>query len=122
MAVAGLAVAGLTVAGLAVAGLTVAGLAVAGLTVAGLAVAGLAVAGGRGLGEGGGPGGGDLSGILGLEGVACGSGVVMGKPFDKRGGAEMALRVQSSVRSAFSGNRSTPETSLIDPGLLLPDL
>ena len=90
----GLAVGGLTrrVAGLAVGGLTrrVAGLAVGGLTrrVAGLAVgrltrrvAGLAVAGGRGLGEGGGPGGGDLSGILGLEGGGLRIGRRHGKAF-----------------------------------------
>ena len=71
--------------GLAVGGLTrrVAGLAVGGLTrrVAGLTVGGLAVAGGRGLGEGGGPGGGDLSGILGLEGGGLRIGRRHGKAF-----------------------------------------
>ena len=78
----GLAVGGLTrrVAGLAVGGLTrrVAGLAVGRLT---RRVAGLAVAGGRGLGEGGGPGGGDLSGILGLEGGGLRIGRRHGKAF-----------------------------------------
>ena len=105
----GLAVGGLTrrVAGLTrrVAGLTVAGLAVGGLTVAGLAVGGLTVAGGRGLGEGGGPGGGDLSASWGWKGVACGSGVVMGKPFDKRGGLKWpyGYRVAYVRHSAVTG-------------------
>ena len=71
----------------------------------GLAVGGLTVAGGRGLGEGGGPGGGDLSASWGWKGVACGSGVVMGKPFDKRGGLKWpyGYRVAYVRHSAVTG-------------------